>query len=207
MGNGMFITFEGGDGAGKSTQINLAKDYLEEKGYDVVLTREPGGTKIGEKIREVLLDRENGEMDPLTEAMLYAASRAQHVKEVIAPALEAGKVVISDRFADSSYAYQAYARNLGDCVFDINAYAVGEYVPDRTFLLKVDPAVGKKRLANGQEDRIEMEKLDFHQKVYDGYCSLERMYPDRIVGIAADQSIEQISSVIRQSLEKLLNDI
>lgn len=207
MNSGIFITFEGGDGAGKSTQIRLAKEYIESRGYEVVLTREPGGTQIGEKIRDILLDRENSAMDPMTEAMLYAASRAQHVREVIIPALEAGKVVISDRFIDSSFAYQAYARGLGESVFVINSYAIGDYLPDATFLLKVDPAIGKKRLVPGQEDRIELEKLDFHQKVYDGYCRLEKMYPDRIIGIEAERPIDEISSVIQESLERLLNDI
>jgi len=135
MKKGYFISFEGGDGAGKSTQINKLKEYCEKQGYDVVLTREPGGTDIGEKIRQIILDPENSKMADMTEAFLYAASRAQHVEEVIKPAIEAGRIVICDRFVDSSIAYQGYGRGLGECVGIINEYAVNTYMPYVTFLL------------------------------------------------------------------------
>ena len=126
MREGYFISFEGGDGSGKSTQIQILREFREERGYDVILTREPGGTPISEKIRSIILDKANSEMDDMTEALLYAAARAQLVSQIIRPALEEGKVVICDRFVDSSMAYQAYARGLGDSVKTINAFAVGE---------------------------------------------------------------------------------
>ena len=134
MREGYFISFEGGDGSGKSTQIQILREFLEERGYDVILTREPGGTPISEKIRSIILDKANSEMDDMTEALLYAAARAQLVSQIIRPALEEGKVVICDRFVDSSMDYQAYARGLGDSVKTINAFAVGDCMPDLTIL-------------------------------------------------------------------------
>lgn len=205
MKKGYFITFEGGDGAGKSTQIKKLMEYLESKGFDVILTREPGGTDIGEKIRQIILDPENTEMDSVTEAMLYAASRAQHVAQVIKPAIEEGKIVICDRFVDSSIAYQGYARNLGDSVSIINSYAVGEYMPHKTFLLKLKPQAGSLRMAGREKDRIELEAASFHQKVYDGYVALEKEYPERIVGIDASGTIDAIAEEIREHINKLLS--
>ena len=165
MTKGLFITFEGGDGAGKSTQIERLKGYLEEQGYEVLLTREPGGTNVGEKIREVLLDPANVEMDPMTETMLYAAARAQLVAEVIRPALHKGMIVISDRFLDSSLAYQAWGRGLGSSVLEINSYGIGDCMPDLTVYLRVDPDTGRKRIRQREQDRIESETEQFHQKV------------------------------------------
>ena len=156
MREGYFISFEGGDGSGKSTQIQILREFLEERGYDVILTREPGGTPISEKIRSIILDKANSEMDDMTEALLYAAARAQLVSQVIRPALEEGKVVICDRFVDSSMAYQAYARGLGDSVKTINAFAVGDCMPDLTILLKVNPQVGSSRIGNRERDSIEL---------------------------------------------------
>lgn len=204
MKQGYFITFEGGDGSGKSTQIIRLKEYLESKGYDVVLTREPGGTEIGEKIRNIILDPENEKLSAVAEAMLYAASRAQHVHQVIGPAIDAGKVVICDRFIDSSIAYQGYGRGLGDSVGVINSYAVEKYMPHMTFLLKLRPQAGSLRIEGREKDRIEMENASFHQAVFDGYEALEREYPNRIVGIDASQSIEEIEQEIRSHTEKLL---
>ena len=152
MNRGFFITFEGGDGSGKSTQISILKESLIEKGYDVILTREPGGTDISEKIRELILDPENGEMEDITEAYLYAAARAQLVRQLIKPALEEGKVVICDRFVDSSIAYQGFGRGLGDAVGVINTYAVDDCMPDLTILLKLDPERGSSRIAGREHD-------------------------------------------------------
>ena len=205
MKNGYFITFEGGDGAGKSTQIKMLREHLEAKGFDVILTREPGGTDIGEKIRGIILDPENKEMDPVTEAMLYAASRAQHVAQVIKPAIEEGKIVICDRFIDSSIAYQGFGRGLGDSVSIINSYAVGEYMPDKTVLLKLKPQIGSKRISGREKDRIEQEAVSFHQTVFDGYEALEKMYPERIVGIDASGTIEGIHEIIKTEIDSLLD--
>ena len=204
MDQGLFITFEGGDGSGKSTQIKLLNDYLISKGYDVVLTREPGGTPISEKIREIILDKNNTEMDPVTEAFLYASSRAQHVAEKIKPALDAGKIVICDRFVDSSLAYQGYGRNLGDMVWEINKYAVNGTMPDITFLFKVDPEVGMKRAtARSEKDRLEQEKIEFHKRLYEGYLQIEKDF-DRIVGIDAERDIEAIHADVIQAVDELL---
>ncbi|MCI6992710.1 MAG: dTMP kinase [Clostridiales bacterium] len=204
MREGYFISFEGGDGSGKSTQIQILREFLEERGYDVILTREPGGTPISEKIRSIILDKANSEMDDMTEALLYAAARAQLVSQIIRPALEEGKVVICDRFVDSSMAYQAYARGLGDSVKTINAFAVGDCMPDLTILLKVNPQVGSSRIGNRERDRIELASSDFHKKVYEGYLQLEKLYPERIVGIDAADTIENISGIISERIAGLL---
>lgn len=204
MREGYFISFEGGDGSGKSTQIQILREFLEERGYDVILTREPGGTPISEKIRSIILDKANSEMDDMTEALLYAAARAQLVSQIIRPALEEGKVVICDRFVDSSMAYQAYARGLGDSVNTINAFAVGDCMPDLTILLKVNPQVGSSRIGNRERDRIELASSDFHKKVYEGYLQLEKLYPERIVGIDAADTIENISGIISERIAGLL---
>ena len=204
MREGYFISFEGGDGSGKSTQIQILREVLEERVYDVILTREPGGTPISEKIRSIILDKANSEMDDMTEALLYAAARAQLVSQIIRPALEEGKVVICDRFVDSSMAYQAYARGLGDSVKTINAFAVGDCMPDLTILLKVNPQVGSSRIGNRERDRIELASSDFHKKVYEGYLQLEKLYPERIVGIDAADTIENISGIISERIAGLL---
>ena len=156
MKRGLFITMEGPDGSGKSTQIENIKKFFADKNLEIVFTREPGGSAIGDRIREILLDNNCKEMDYMTEAMLYAASRAQHVAQVIKPALETGKIVICDRFVDSSIAYQGYGRKLGDAVAVINSYAVAGCMPDVTFLMKLDPGIGKSRLSSrNHEDRLE----------------------------------------------------
>lgn len=196
MSRGYFITFEGGDGSGKSTQISILRESLIKAGYDVILTREPGGTEISEKIRELILNPENSEMADMTEAFLYAAARAQLVSQLIKPALEEGKVVICDRFVDSSIAYQAYGRGLGDAVGVINTYAVDDCMPDLTILLKLDPERGSSRIAGREHDRIEQASDEFHRKVYEGYLKLEEMYPERILGIDASGSIQEIAEEI-----------
>ena len=205
MGRGLFITFEGPDGSGKTTQIQRLKAYLTQKGYDAVLTREPGGTAISEKIREIILDKKNQEMDYMTEALLYAASRAQHVAQIIIPALEQGRTVICDRFMDSSIVYQGYGRKLGDCVRIMNEFAVRGCFPDITFLLKVDPEVGRNRILADEQDRLELEKLDYHQSVFQAYQELEKRYPERIIGIDASGSIEWISREIQHHIDRILN--
>ncbi len=203
MKRGLFITIEGSDGSGKSTQIELLKEFFKEKKIAFIVTREPGGTNISEKIREIILDKNNSEMDSMTEALLYAASRAQHVAEKIRPALDNGITVICDRYIDSSIAYQGYGRNLGDCVRAINEYAVRGCMPDVTFLMKIDPSVGKSRIKEDVRDRLELEKNEFHQRVYDGYIEMEKAF-DRIVGIDATRTIEEIHKDIVGHINKLL---
>lgn len=204
MKKGLFITFEGPDGAGKTTQINLLKSFLEESGYDAVLTREPGGTPISEKIREIILDKDNVEMDYMTEALLYAASRAQHVAEVIKPTIEAGRTIICDRFMDSSIVYQGFGRKLGDSVRIINEFAVNGCMPDITFLLKVEPSVGKCRIKNEDQDRLELERIEYHNEVFKAYIELEKQYPERIIGIDSSRNIEEISKEIKEHINRIL---
>lgn len=204
MTRGLFISIEGPDGSGKSTQIKKIKEYLNAKGYETVLTREPGGTVISEKIREVILDKSHTEMASMTEALLYAASRAQHVAEVIKPSLEDGKIVICDRFVDSSIAYQGCGRNLGEAVEIINRFAVDGCMPDITFLFKLPPSEGKKRIKEDEQDRIEKETLDFHNRVYESYLNLEKRFPDRIQGIDATKTIEEVSAQIIMCIEAVL---
>ncbi len=205
---GKLITFEGTDGAGKTTQINLLKEYLTEKGFDVVLTREPGGTTISEKIREILLDKNNTEMKDKTEVLLYAAARAQHVLEKIIPALNEGKIVISDRFFDSNIAYQGFGRGIGEeTVFEINKFALCGIMPDLTFFLDASPKTGLKRKINEKNhtlDRMEKESETFHERVYEGFCTLCDKYPERIKRIDAIDDIESIHKKIIQQTEKIL---
>ena len=204
MKRGYFISFEGGDGSGKSTQIKKLKQYFEDRDYQVVLTREPGGTDIGEKIRQVILDPANDGMTPVAEALLYAASRAQHVEEVIKPAVSQGKIVICDRFVDSSIAYQGYARGLGDCVSIINQYAVDGCMPDLTFFMKLKPQVGSGRIKDREKDRIELEPEDFHMAVYKGYEELEKAFPQRIISIDAEGAVEDIAAKITENIDMLM---
>lgn len=206
MDRGLFITIEGPDGSGKSTQIERIRTLLETHNGRVILTREPGGTVISEKIREIILDNDHVEMVPMTEALLYAAARAQHVAEVIKPALERGESVICDRFIDSSIAYQGYGRGLGNtCVRDINQYAVMDCMPDITFLMKVDPGVSKARIQEKRQDRIEQEAEEFHYQVFCGYQAIEKEEPARVIGIDATGSIEEISAELQTHIERLLN--
>ncbi|MHB8063314.1 MAG: dTMP kinase [Ruminiclostridium sp.] len=205
MQNGIFITFEGTDGSGKTTQIMLMEKYMREKGYEVVLSREPGGTKVSELIRDLVLDPENTEIVPLTEMILYAASRAQHVAQVIKPAIEAGKIVICDRYVDSSYAYQGGGRGVDlKMIADVNRVAIDGMSPDITFFLDIDPEIAiKRRIDATGADRIEKEKMDFHRRVYDGYRKMALLFPDRIKTINADKSINEISSEINEYLEEI----
>ena len=203
---GILISIEGPDGAGKSTQIALLKEYLEQKGYESVLTREPGGTKISEKIRNLILDRENMEMGREAEMMLYAAARAQLVHEVIKPALEMGKAVICDRYIDSSAVYQGIAREIGiETVYQINECAIQGIWPDLTIHLDRDAEEGIKRKKNqAQLDRMELETMEFHKNVVQGYRTLAKRDPKRIKTIDATLSIEEIHDQIKEYLEKIL---
>ena len=207
MSRGIFITMEGPDGSGKSTQIELLRGYLEEKGYDVIITREPGGTVISEAIREIILNKDFTEMSSMTELMLYASARAQLVSEVIGPTIDSGKAVISDRFVDSSVVYQGIARGLGvDTVYEVNSYAIQGYMPDITFLLDLSAEEGVRRKKDQKElDRMEQESLDFHRKVVEGYRTLAEKSPDRIIRIDATLPIEEIYDTIRGNVEKALS--
>lgn len=208
MYKGKFITIEGPDGAGKSTQIPHIKNFLEGQGHRVLLTREPGGSPIGEKIRGLLLDKNHKEMSFMTEALLYAAARAQHVEELILPALREGKIVLCDRFVDSSIAYQGRGRELGiEVISKINEFATKKLEPDLTIFLDIGPEEGLKRARSKKEaDRLEAEKIDFHKRVYQGYKELVRMYPDRIRLIRADRAVEEVSKEIEDQLKLLLGD-
>lgn len=200
----IFITMEGPDGAGKSTQIDLLKKYFESKDIEVVLTREPGGTRISEAVREVILNKEYKEMDYKTELMLYTAARAQLVAEVIKPALLQGKAVICDRFVDSSAVYQGMGRGLGvDQVYKINEYALDGLKPILTILLDLDATEGIRRKKNQAElDRMEEESIDFHKKVVEGYRRLAKLDKDRIYKVDATLPIEEIAKLIREEVDK-----
>ena len=204
MNRGLFISFEGPDGSGKSTQIEYLRQYFKENGIDAVFTREPGGTPIGEKLREIILDRNNSEMCDMAEALLYAASRAQHVHELIRPAVERGSIVVCDRFIDSSIAYQGYGRNLGDGVRVINELAIDGCMPDLTFFMDLDPEIGKSRIRADVQDRLEREALEFHRKVYDGYRELAERYDERFVVIDASEPKEKMKEAVLSRLEEAM---
>jgi dTMP kinase len=197
---GMFVAFEGGDGSGKSTQIRLLRSAVERAGWDAVVTREPGGTPIGEGIRNVLLSRSSDAMGDRTEALLYAAARAQHVDEVIRPALEKGAVVLCDRFVDSSIVYQGHARGLGQrAIADLNGWATAGMLPDLVVLLDVDPVEGLRRAAaeGAAPDRLESAGLGFHRAVASAYRRLADADPDRYLVLDAGRPVEQLHHAIR----------
>lgn len=206
---GIFITFEGPDGAGKTTQVALLEQYLNEKGYETIVTREPGGTPIGEEIRKLLLDVKHLDMSSATEMFLYAAARAQHVAQLIEPALRDGKIVLCDRFVDSSVAYQGFGRELGmDVVENINCYALNGVIPDLTLFFNLDPEEGLKRgLARSRiTDRLENEKLEFHRRVFQGFCVLRDKYPCRVKEIHACQSVEKVFQQVLEAVKNLLQN-
>ncbi len=184
---GKFITFEGCEGVGKSRQLKYLEEYLEKSGIPHYFTREPGGDPISEKIRDLILDKENAEMTDECEALLYAASRAQLLKKQIAPRLERGELVICDRYFDSSFAYQAYARGLGmDFVQKINEYAIKNFTPDYTVFLNLSPKDAFKRKGGVDvTDRVELSGMEFHEKVYEGYLALAKANPQRFIVIDA----------------------
>ena len=193
------------DGSGKTTQINLLEQYLKEAGYECLITREPGGTVIGEEVRELILNPEYKEMSPVTEMLLYAASRAQLVHEVIGPALEAGRIVISDRFVDSSIVYQGIARNLGiSTVAAVNAPGIGIYRPDGIFFIDLSEAEGIRRKKNQKKlDRMEQESIDFHHLVSEGYRKVLAERPEDIK-IDGGKDIDVIQKKIRNHVDELL---
>ena len=202
---GLFIVMEGPDGSGKTTQINLLEQYLKEAGYECLITREPGGTVIGEEVRELILNPEYKEMSPVTEMLLYAASRAQLVHEVIGPALEAGRIVISDRFVDSSIVYQGIARNLGiSTVAAVNAPGIGIYRPEGIFFIDLSEAEGIRRKKNQKKlDRMEQESIDFHHLVSEGYRKVLAERPE-VIKIDGGKDIDVIQKKIRNHVDELL---
>lgn len=202
----MFITLEGPEGSGKTTAVNYAVSKLEEMGYQIVRTREPGGTPIAEQIRNVILDKANTAMDKRTEALLYAASRRQHLVEKVWPALKEGKIVICDRYLDSSLAYQGGARGLGvDNVLNINMFATEGTFPDLTLLFDIEPEIGLARIAanaNREVNRLDLEKLDFHNKVRESFLQLAKRWPERFVII--DASLDR-ETVAKNTMEAILS--
>jgi dTMP kinase len=202
LNSGVFITFEGPDGAGKTTILSMVANHFKE----AMVTREPGGIDIAEQIRKVILNKENTAMDPRTEALLYAAARRQHLIEKVKPALEKGKMVLCDRFVDSSLAYQGYARDLGiDEVWSINQFAIEMLMPQLTIYFDIEPELGLKRINKNKEreiNRLDLENLEFHQKVRDGYYLLMERFPDRMVRIDASGTVEEVY----EQTVKMIND-
>lgn len=200
----MFITLEGPEGSGKTTAVEIAVKKLQEMGYEIVRTREPGGTPIAEQIRNVILDKANTNMDPRTEALLYAASRRQHLVEKVWPAIKEGKVVICDRYLDSSLAYQGGARGLGiDNVLNVNLFATENTWPDLTLLFDIDPNIGLSRIAansSREVNRLDLEKIEFHQKVRESFLYLAKKYPERFIVIDASQSREKVAQATLEAI-------
>lgn len=211
---GYFITFEGIEGCGKTTQARLLAERLESDGYRVVTTREPGGCPISDQIRSILLDADNRGMQPLTELLLYAAARAQHVAEVIRPALNAGCVVLCDRFSDATIAYQNFGRGIERATIDLlNTLARQALSPDLTILIDCEASVGLGRArqrieatAGPREERFELESLEFHRRVRDGYLSLARQEPGRFLTIDGSDAIDGMAALIGEQVSRRLKD-
>ncbi|MGD9677776.1 MAG: dTMP kinase [Vulcanibacillus sp.] len=209
---GLFITFEGPDGSGKTTQLKLLADYLVEKGYKVFTTRDPGGTIISDKIRGILLEPEHEELISQTEILLYASSRAQLVHEVIIPAINQGKIVLCDRYIDASIAYQAYGLGVSQKIVEqINDFASSGLQPTRTYLLNINPEIGINRALkrvnnefNNKLDRIEQKDIEYHRKVHEGFSKLAREDSNRIVEIDGEKTIDKIFQLIRDDFELFL---
>ena len=201
---GKFISFEGIDGCGKTTQIKFLEEYLLKQGYNILVLREPGGTKVGEKVRDILLDKNNF-ISPVTEMLLYASSRAQLVEEKILPALEKGQIVILDRFVDSSYVYQGYARGLGiEKVKLVNEIATMGILPDVTIYIDITPEEAMKRRGKREADRLEKESWEFHKKVREGYIKLVKEFPKRFVFIDGMQELMKVHQDIIDVVKKYL---
>ena len=203
MHKGKFNTFEGCEGVGKSTQVNMLKDYLKKTGQQAMFLREPRGNTLSEKIRKIILDPDNSEMTSLCEAMLYSAARAQLMGQVIIPALDSGKLIICDRFIDSTMAYQGFARDLGvKTISSLNETVCGDYMPDVTIFLDLPPDEAFKRKGGrDNNDRMELQSLDFHKKVYEGYKKAADMYPDRIILISPRGNKFETNTAIIRNLQ------
>ena len=206
----LFVTFEGCEGCGKTTVINALKTELEKEGLPVMVTHEPGGSPIAEQIRAILLDKKNTAMTPWTEALLYTASRSQHIWETLHPAYDAGYIILSDRYQDSSVAYQGYARHLGkEFIDDLNRMVHNRFLPDITFFLDLEPKKGLERIAKNRGnkiDRLDAEKLAFHQDVYAGYQDIMEEEPWRIVRIDASQPVKQEVVQIKEIVLERLHE-
>ena len=204
----LFITFEGGEGSGKSSALRLIDERLRKDGYETVLTREPGGTPIAEAIRNVILDKGNVAMDSRTEALLYAASRRQHLVEKVWPALKAGKMVLCDRYLDSSLAYQGGARGLGiDNVLNVNSFATEGTFPDLTLLFDIEPELGLARIAanaNREVNRLDLEKIEFHRGVRATFHEIAARYPERFVIIDASQPLDKVVDDAYKAIQERL---
>jgi len=204
---GVFISLEGPDGSGKTTVSKLVQQQLEEEGYRVLLTREPGGIDIAEQIRNIILDINNTAMDIKTETLLYAAARRQHLIEKVLPAVEAGYIVICDRFIDSSLVYQGVARGIGiETVYQINQFAIEEVMPMKTIFFDIPYQLGLKRIRKGDRvaDRLDLETSDFHQKVYNGYMTVCEMYKNRIVKINANATIDDVKQQVLKEIRECI---
>lgn len=209
--NGLFISFEGGEGAGKTTVLKAVEKKLVKNGWKVLTTREPGGIKIAEKIRNLILDTNHTMMDARTEALLYAAARRQHLVEKVIPALNEGKIVLCDRFIDSSLAYQGYARGLGiEEVYEINKFAIEDRLPNLTLFFDIEPEAGLERIAANKDrelNRLDLENLSFHHQVYDAYQKLLSKFPDRIQAVNAREEIENVVLETNNKIMAYMNDI
>src|SRR4030066_801371 len=204
---GIFITFEGIDGSGKTTQIELLHSFLKQSAFDVVLTREPGGTDIGDKIRKILLDSKNIQMSYRAETMLFLASRAELVSRIIQPSLNQGKIIICDRFFDSTIVYQGIARQLGaEKILDMSLWATENIIPDLTFLLSIDAWECENRIKNGKKkkDRIEKEEIDFKSKIQEGYMQLAGKYKERFVIVDGCLDMESVFAVVKSNTLRVL---
>lgn len=206
---GLFITVEGNEGSGKTTVIKNVLERLKNEKYNVTFSREPGGNKIAESIRNIILDRNNTEMDSKTEALLYAAARRQHLVQNVLPLIESGTNILCDRYIDSSLAYQGYARGIGiEEVYNINMFAIDNKLPDLTILFEIQPEIGLKRIAKnkGREiNRLDVENIDFHHRVHMGYMLLSERFSKRIVVINAERSIDEVEEDVYQIIKKKID--
>jgi dTMP kinase len=203
MEKGLFITFEGVDGCGKTTQINLLSEYLQKQGYEVLLTREPGGKGLGEKLREILLNYD-GEVSDRCESFLFLADRAQHIDIIVNPAVQQGKIVLCDRHTDSTVAYQGYGRGLDiDTINKLNNLATNGRKPDLTFVFDIDTETSMKRVGKNQ-DRMESAGIEFQTKVRNGYLEIAKQEPERVKVIDATKSIEEIHAEVLKYIKNIL---
>jgi len=204
--DGLFITFEGADGSGKTTQLKMLEEYLKSKNKDFITTRDPGGTRLGTKLREILLNYD-GKIAPFCELFLYLADRAQHVDEVLIPSLNNGKIVLCDRYIDSTLAYQGYARGLNtDEIINLNNLVTHSLIPDLTLLFDIETGIAMKRIGD-HKDRLESEAAHFHEKVRMGYLDLAKKDPERIIVIDASKSIDEVYSKVITIINKFIQEI